>query len=324
MNAVADRRLVTRVALRNYKSIAGCDVELRPLTIVVGPNGAGKSNFLDGLRFTAEALRFSVEHALRVRGGISEVRRRSSDAPNSLTVRVDFKVSNAVGWYGFEIDEEPNGRYAVQREECVVKSADPEQSGFFRRHGGDIVASSIAHPPPAGGGDRLYLLPASGYRAFRPVYDTLAGMGFYHLEPDRIRELQPPDPGGLLERSGRNIASVLKAIESGSPSCARRISEYLAAIAIVPGAVGVDVKSIGPRLTLEFREKSGGGGEPRRFLANSVSDGTLHALGVLVALFQHSGGTLESPGLIGIEEPETALHPRSAAIKVILTIGMNA
>ena len=46
--------LVQRVSLKNYKSIADCDVLLRPLTFLVGPNGAGKSNFLDALRFVAD------------------------------------------------------------------------------------------------------------------------------------------------------------------------------------------------------------------------------------------------------------------------------
>lgn len=100
MNA-ADRRLITRVALRNYKSVVACDVELRPLTILVGPNGAGKSNFLDALRFTAQALRFSLDHALRERGGISEVRTRSADHPGSVAVRLDLRLSDATGWYGF-------------------------------------------------------------------------------------------------------------------------------------------------------------------------------------------------------------------------------
>ncbi|MCY4452121.1 MAG: AAA family ATPase [Immundisolibacterales bacterium] len=72
-----DSRTITRVALRNYKSIATCNVSLAPLTILVGQNGAGKSNFLDALRFTAQALRFSLDHAVRERGGINEVRRRS-------------------------------------------------------------------------------------------------------------------------------------------------------------------------------------------------------------------------------------------------------
>ena len=38
-------RFITRVRLKNYKSIAACDVELEPLTFLVGVNGAGKSNF---------------------------------------------------------------------------------------------------------------------------------------------------------------------------------------------------------------------------------------------------------------------------------------
>ena len=42
-----------------------------------------------------------------------------------------------------------------------------------------------------------------------------------------------------------------------------------------------------------------------------MSDGTLRALGVLVALFQ---GNLDfAPTLVGIEEPETALHPAASA-----------
>jgi len=65
-----DSTLLTKVILKNYKSIAGCDVALGPLTFLVGPNAAGKSNFLDALRFVADSLRASLEHALRERGGI--------------------------------------------------------------------------------------------------------------------------------------------------------------------------------------------------------------------------------------------------------------
>ena len=35
-----------RVRIRGYKSIAFCDIELQPLTILVGRNAAGESNFL--------------------------------------------------------------------------------------------------------------------------------------------------------------------------------------------------------------------------------------------------------------------------------------
>ncbi len=64
---------LTRVMLRNYRSIEACDVELGPLTFLVGQNGSGKSNFLDALRLITDALRTSLDHALRDRGGVHEV-----------------------------------------------------------------------------------------------------------------------------------------------------------------------------------------------------------------------------------------------------------
>ena len=78
-----DRRLLTRVVLRNYKSIAACDVAPAQLSFLVGPNGSGKSNFLDALRFIADSLRFSIDHALRDRGGINEDRCFNEVATNS-------------------------------------------------------------------------------------------------------------------------------------------------------------------------------------------------------------------------------------------------
>jgi predicted ATPase len=63
--------------------------------------------------------------------------------------------------------------------------------------------------------------------------------------------------------------------------------------------------------TLQFSQEALGEESPWRFQAQSVSDGTLRALGVLVALFAGTGGTLST---IGIEEPESALHPAAAGV----------
>jgi predicted ATPase len=87
---------LTRAILKNDKSMAACDVHLSPLVFFVGPNGAGKSKFLDALRFVADALRSSLDHALRDRGGIDEVRRRSRGHPTHFGVRVDWADSAPV------------------------------------------------------------------------------------------------------------------------------------------------------------------------------------------------------------------------------------
>ena len=41
-----DSTFITRVALKNYKSIAACDVQLRPLMFLVGPTARARAIFL--------------------------------------------------------------------------------------------------------------------------------------------------------------------------------------------------------------------------------------------------------------------------------------
>jgi predicted ATPase len=305
--------LLTRVALKNYKSIAGCDVELGPLTFLVGPNGAGKSNFLDALRFVADSLRTSLDHALRERGGINEVRRRSGGHPNHFGVRLWFSLpSGEVGHYAFRIGARPQGGFEVQDEECKVHATEAlGEAEYFRIESGKVVACT-QQPGPVAVLDRLYLVSASGLTAFRPVYEALSRMGFYSLNPDRIRDLQSPDAGGLLARDGSNITSVLAQLKKNHRERKQRIETYLAKV--VPGVHGVDVKVVGPKETLEFRQQVAGSRDPWRFLAANMSDGTVRALGILVALFQSGNGAGPGVPLVGIEEPEIALHPAAAGL----------
>ena len=308
MSGINDPRMVTRVALRNYKSIAACDVRPEALSFLVGPNGCGKSNFLDALRFVAEALRLSLDHALRDRGGIQEVRRRSGGHPNNFGIRLEVKLPRAEGWYAFRVAAKPGGRYGVQQEECVVLGEDGH--GSYKVEDGKVIASTIPNPP-ACASDRLYLVNMSGMEVFRPLYDALFGMGFYNLNPEAIRDLQAPDPGELLKRDGSNLASVLSNLKSGRKTA---VEEYLTAI--TPGVTGVTARTMGTKLTLDFRQEVRGAMHPWRFPASNMSDGTLRALGVLVALFQGDGESVERRHLVGIEEPESALHPAAAGVLI--------
>src|SRR3954465_12177088 len=88
--AMEGATFLTRVVLENYKSIARCDVRLGPLHYLVGPNGAGKSNFLDGLRFVADALKHSVGHALRSRGGGASVCHASLKQQGYFRIHLEF------------------------------------------------------------------------------------------------------------------------------------------------------------------------------------------------------------------------------------------
>jgi len=307
-----DRRLLTRVVLRNYKSIAACDVSPAQLTFLVGPNGSGKSNFLDALRFVADAVRFSLDHALRDRGGIGEVRRSSGGHPNHFGIRIDLGLSESSVSYAFTVGAKQRGGYEVQHEQCRVSRRDAGGHHFYSVERGQVIQSTVS-PTPAAADDRLYLVNVSGVEAFRPVYDALLGMGFYNLNPEAIRELQSPDPGDLLKRDGSNIASVLANLGSRS-EIKKRVEEYLGKV--VSGVSGVDERTVGPKETLEFRQEVRGVLYPWRFFASNMSDGTLRALGVLIALFQGFDSAESVRRWVGIEEPEVALHPAAAGILI--------
>lgn len=301
-----DSVFLTRVVLRNYKSIAACDVKLGPLTYLVGTNGSGKSNFIDALHLVRDALNGSLDNALNERGGLSEVRRRSSGHPTHFGIRLEFRLrSGQAGHYAFNIGALPGRGYEVQTEECSVEGVG--KGPFFRLERGVLKASSEA-TFPAVTPDRLGLVSASGLSAFRPVFDALIAMGFYNLNPKLIRELQKPQDGRLLKPAGENIVSVIGHFERTSAQTLKTIQEYLQTV--VPTVHGVAREQIGPMETLEFRQDMAGSKHPWRFRAQNMSDGTLRALGVLTALFQ--GHAADPPSLIGIEEPETALHPAAA------------
>ena len=118
---MSEAPFLTRVVLRNYKSIATCDVALGPLTYLVGPNGSGKSNFVDALHLVRDALSGSLDNALNERGGLSEVRRRSSGHPNHFGMRLEFRLRDGrSGHYAFNIGALSRGGYEVQTEECVL------------------------------------------------------------------------------------------------------------------------------------------------------------------------------------------------------------
>jgi predicted ATPase len=300
-----DSTFIHRVILENYKSIAACDVELGALTFLVGPNGSGKSNFLDALRFLAEGLSNSLDHAVRDRGGIAEVRRRSGGHPRHFGVKLCFRLNGKQGEYSFRIGARQRGEYHVQQERFFTGGT------HFNVRDGQVVDASEERMPPASA-DRLYLVNAAGIPSFRPAYDALSHMGFYNLNPDVIRDLQSPDSGDLLERDGANLASVIARLSKQDSSAKSRIEQYLGKIAHEVSEV--DAKSIGPKETLEFRQKVAGQQHPWRFMAGNMSDGTLRALGVLTSLFQAGNGVRGSIPLIGIEEPEAALHPAASGV----------
>ncbi|NVM79523.1 putative ATPase [Duganella sp. SG902] len=293
---------LTRIVLHNYKSIASCDVRLGPLTYLVGPNGAGKSNFLDALRLVADALRTSLSNAINSRWGVLHLLHRNVGQVSHLGIRLEFRLpGGSSGHYAFTLERSESAAYQVGGEECYVGQH------WYQIAQGRLVGSSVT-PFPAISQDRLALVSASGLPVFRPVFDALSAMSMYNLNPQAMRAQQPPQDGHVLKENGENIAGVLNYLRQSHYDALQLIEEYLAII--VPTVHGLEHFSSGPMETVVFKQSPGGQIE-NRFYANNMSDGTLRALGVLTALFQRND--VHTPRLVGLEEPETALHPAAFA-----------
>jgi predicted ATPase len=300
---------VRKVLLRNFKSIEACDVSLEDLTVLVGPNGSGKSNFVDAIRFVRDAVAVTLEHALRERGGVERVRRMSKTKPRH--VRIGLAVALPDGRdaaYEFEVGAEKDGGFFVSREECRIGSQGSVGGAWFRIEDGKVIAG---HPAITSlvERDSLALVRLSGTPEFRGLFDVLCGMSFHNLDPARMRDLQDSDAGHVFAGDGRNIAAVLRHLErAGDKLAIRHVNEFLRAV--VPGIRQVQHAEIGPKETLEFVLDD----MPKPLLASSMSDGTVRALGVLVALFHPAISNGSRPtSLVGIEEPEVAIHPGAVA-----------
>jgi predicted ATPase len=314
---MAEQTRLTQIQVRNYKNIAAAVIDLEPLTVLIGPNGAGKSNFVDALSFVADSLTHSIQLAFANRGGIAAVRRKSGGHPYHIGLRFSLELAGG-GWadYAFDVAARPREAFSVARERCVVQPLMAPRHEFEVKDGRFVrqVPGIRARIEP----DRLALTVVSAAEEFRPIYDFLAGIRRYTPRPEQLRALQDPDPGegAVLLPDGGNAAAVLRRIkEHGEQNgqVYRRICRLLGQI--VPGMTSVEPKSVGRKETLEFRQNVGQRHD-WRFDALNMSDGTLRALGILLAVYQPRPASL-----IAIEEPEATIHP--AAVEVLLDILLN-
>ena len=302
-----------RVKIRNYKSIVNCDVELGAFTVLVGRNGAGKSNFLDALRFVVDALKTSLEEAVKSRGGMHEIGSRKVENSKTFEIEVEFEIrSKFHAHYGFGVREKGIRGFEVEWERLEAKVGSLILSKFERNHDSIHAFQGLdgQYQPYKYFTNDLILKLAYRFTAVYYDYSAyLAEMNFYNLNPPKMVPPATHRAGEFLMHDGSNIANVFGCIERERPEVKNRIIEYLAAI--VPGVTDIKRVSLGPYETLEFTRRQSGSDSPTMSYPLNMSDGMLRGFGALVAVNQLAEGNVPV-SLVGIEEPETALHPAAA------------
>lgn len=316
---MAGTTFLTRVVLENYKSIAYCDVRLGPLNYLVGPNGAGKSNFIDALRFVADALKHSVGHAMRLRGGGELICHVPSREQGWFGIHLEMVTpGGAVGHYSLKVglapEGPPGGPWEVLDETFSLPGQpdDPasghqarrtsKERGFFR--------------------DRLALALVADEPEYRDAYTALTQMLVYNINPRCIEDIVTLDPGQFLSPDGSGLASVLWGLsQPPDEGILDRINEYLRVISptlervratrLSPadGNLASDVRKIALLFDQHFP-----GGAVHPFWPSQMCEGTRRCLGILTALFQAGISHGPRPSLVAIEAPEARVYPTVLAL----------
>lgn len=295
--------VIRSLTLKRFRSFPSDKVEFDNPTFLVGRNGSGKSNFANAFAFLAEAMSSPLQAVFDRYGGIGAVRNRTSGTshPPNLGMRIELGPVNKTlkgGFYAFEVKALPNYGFEVLREQCLARTVDGERHWFNRSRKFESSARGLK---PSLDPASLCLPVVGGDDRFAPVLRTLSSMRVYSIEPRRLREMQDPDSGTALRPDGSNAASVLQEIARLDKGQLERICEILATI--VPNTRDVRSKKHGNKLSLEFTQEWGQN-KRLRFEAFNMSDGTLRALGLLMAVYQRP-----APALLVIEEPEATIHP---------------
>ena len=90
------------------------DVRLRRRAFLIGPNASGKSNVLDALRFLRDTAGHGLKEAVRLRGGMGEIRTLQARTPAGLELAVQVGTDD----HAAPVDLQSRGSATILRSTC--------------------------------------------------------------------------------------------------------------------------------------------------------------------------------------------------------------
>jgi predicted ATPase len=321
--------MITRLQVKNFKSLRELDLQLGPINVLVGPNMAGKSNILDVFRFLHDILSGAgglqgLNFALVQRGGMNEILWKGGKE-KVISFALEATGSplqpSAIFKYELQIAATGVGNFpAVQRETLkLVKSGieydllSQQQVGFTQFKNTD--------------GKELGAVGTSNATALENAFPTWDGYAFcetfklwrfYHLVPDNMKEPSKMVSGRILdEPGGDNLSAWLMWLQTHSPEAFAKINEVLRDL--MPGVRQVrTIPTQDGNVHLSVSEQ----GLNQPISVWQASDGFLALTALLSLIYAplDNGGTLYC-----VEEAENHLHPRllETLVKLLRQVGQE-
>ncbi len=307
---------LTRLHIKNFRSLENVTIDPKPLNVLFGPNGAGKSTFLDAIWFVRDCAKRGVDDAASKRShGIGVLWDwAENDDPIEIVIETGaarysvtfgFSSGRIEPFVGEKLMEKATGRLLIDR---IIGS---DKVRFFHQKMNGYVQVQLREPEKLAF-TRYVDLEENTPRAAYDLDRLLHFVHFYHSREINLYGIRKYGSESsfqtFLWERGENLWSVLRNIYG------RRVIDerYDTIIHFMrqsfPSFDELYLEQTGPSSVYgEFIEKN----RRQRIQASGVSDGHLQMLIHLTALFSEGA---DRDSLILFDEPETSLHPYAISI----------
>lgn len=329
---------INYLKIKGFKSIQNVELkDVSPFMVLAGANGTGKSNFVDALAFLSKVIDMGVSKAISEFGSIENLISPKHKA-GDISYKIEFEIEKQIYQYeimialkniasrvkeeslkilksGEIIFDSDKIRKELEAKKESNTSDDLIGAGLLGALGGliwgamkdsDQIGQDIINGVATGIGlklltDEKYSSDDSFLRQNKE-FQGLKNVKIFRIDPFTIKNRRSTGNNpGELNRDGSNIAAVLEKLEKDN-ELREQIIEWMSVIVPEMKKVSVRTQNIDSSKGLFFEEDSG-----NRFPAHMVSDGTIYALCLLVAVLTR----VKQPGITIIEEPERGLHPKA-------------
>ncbi len=304
--------MIQRLLAKNYRSLRHVEVPLGPLQIFFGPNGVGKSSLLDSLYFLRDCCINGVDEASGRRDhGIGLLWDGAEEEE-----RVEVGITTELASYAV------SARFSQSRIDPLVGELLESTAGerlIFRNPGSSkVLLGSEQQERELRQPDHLSLglaldLAVPPVEPISSINDALQNVYLYRTRRFNFWSIQNRGSevtlhSWYLSADARNFWAVLRGIHDRRASDPRFATIVRFMRAAFPRWSDVVFDQISPGVvTGSFVEA----GRRSPIAASGVSDGYLHMLILLTALF---GLAPDRSSTLLFDEPEASLHPEALAV----------
>ena len=312
--------MIRTLTLKHFRSHDDSTITFEPLTVLIGPAGGGKSNVFAALRLLRDSTQYPPNELFPP--GLTEfrwVRSLWAESTSGITLNVELeglpKLPEHRAEYSITFADGPDGVYIHAESLHIrpVSSDEPSRTIFVRslksrpvNEFGFFEASDLS--VLAKTRHQRETLPNSlAVRIAHAVSENLAVLGYYHLEPDRIKRASGSSGDGQniwrIGYFGENVAGFLEYLRL-DPDRARVFESITGEMReLLPHLETIETYPLGEdRSGFAFRFR----GQDGRIAAPDLSDGILLTLALLCLVYQPA----KPPRILCLEEPENGLHPK--------------